>query len=408
MEQIAALEINRPTLSRRTKILLVISCLNTLANSLSNVFVNVFLFKVTEQFDKVVLFNLVMYLSWLPAFVLAGWISKKVSKRNGLIIGGLFQLLFYLFILYLKESDTSSIIMLGILFGIGSGFYWMAVNTLSIDYTSEQNRDWFNGVNGVFNSFSQMLGPLAASWVIITYTNLNGYYLVFSLAAIIFLFTFILSLLLPKHKQNAPFYWKEMISVHKYKEWRALTYAFTANAFRAGVLSFAIILWVFMLTEKESIIGGFSFITTVLSVFTYYFIGKYSTGQIRMRLMIIGNLFLSLSLFGLVLEVNWTTLLVYGIISGICLPLFELPFHTLALNNISTYDLKGKIRIELVVVREVALSIGRTFSVFLLFLLYFYFEDNVWMLRAFLIIIIAIGLLPHYFLKQVNRSFIQR
>ncbi|WP_078381965.1 MFS transporter [Sutcliffiella halmapala] len=408
MEQSVAIELNQPTLSQKTKVLLTISCFNTLANSLANVFVNVFLFRVTEQFEKVVLFNLVMYLAWLPAFVLAGWISKKGSKRNGLITGGLLQLLFYLFILYLGESASNSIILLGIIFGIGSGFYWMAVNTLSIDYTKEHNRDWFNGVNGIFNSFSQMLGPLFAGWIIVTYTNLKGYYLLFSAAALIFLFTFILSLLLPKNKESEPFYWKEIIIVHKSREWRALTYAFTANSFRAGVLSFAIILWVFMLTEKESIIGGFAFITTVLSVFTYYLIGKYGRGEYRMKMMLIGNLFLSLSLFGLVLEVNWTTLLVYGIISGICLPLFELPFHTLALNNISMYDLHGKIRTELVVVREVALSVGRTLSVLLLFILYFYFEDNVWMFRGFIMMLILIGLLPHYFLKRVNKAFIQR
>lgn len=117
--------------------------------------------------------------------------------------------------------------------------------------------------------------------------------------------------------------------------------------------------------------------------------------------MLYGNILFSAALIGLVFEVSWEWLLIYGVISGICIPLFELPFHTIALNNIEDFDQNGKLRIELVVVREAALSVGRIASVFLLYLVYSTNEE-LWLLKILLVLIIIIGLTPHYFLKSIR------
>ncbi|MFC0273876.1 MFS transporter [Metabacillus herbersteinensis] len=389
-------------LSSITRVLLIICCFNTLANSLSNIFVNVFLFRITEQFEVVALFNLVMYVAWLPSFIFAGWLSKKYSKRKTLIIGGVSQLLFYLAIFILGESSQNYVVLLGLLFGLGSGFYWLAINVLSVDYTSEANRDWFNGVNGVFNSVSQMIGPFLSGWMIFSFQGLTGYYFIFSLSLMIFFITILLSFLFPLDDSEKEFYWIEMINVHRSKSWRSLTYAFMANAFRGGVLSFAILVWVYMATENESSIGNFALMSTTLSLVVYYLIGKYGKPNQRLRYMLYGNILLSIALLGLVVDVSWELLLVYGVISGICIPLFELPFHTIALNNISNNDQNGKLRMELVVVREIALSIGRITSVFLLFTIYLSDEHQLVYLRIFLLLLIVIGLTPHYFLRNVR------
>ncbi|QNG58229.1 MFS transporter [Bacillus sp. PAMC26568] len=401
MKQAAAMTNTLSELSHATKLLLAVCCLNTLANSLSAIFINVFLFRVTEQFEKVALFNLMMYIAWLPAFIFAGWLSKRVSKRNGLMIGGLAQFLFYLFVFFLEEKSTEYIISLGILFGFGSGFYWMAVNVLSVDYTQSHNRDWFNSVNGMVNTISQMLGPLVSGWLIVSYSGLKGYSYIFGTSFILFFVTFLLGFYLPKSSSDKTFYWKEMMLVHRSKAWRSLTYAFMANAFRGGVISFAILVWVYSVTRNESSLGMFSFMTTSLSLLSYYLIGRYGKTKHRLKYMLYGNILFSAALIGLVFEVSWEWLLIYGVISGICIPLFELPFHTIALNNIEDFDQNGKLRIELVVVREAALSVGRIASVFLLYLVYSTNEE-LWLLKILLVLIIIIGLTPHYFLKSIR------
>jgi YQGE family putative transporter len=191
-----------------------------------------------------------------------------------------------------------------------------------------------------------------------------------------------------------------LYEVHREKDWRQLTYAFSSNAFRNGVISFAITVWVYMETKNEGMLGNFSFLTTLLSLCTFYWMGRFGKEKYRWPYMYIGNILFSLGLLLLVFQVDWTTLLLYGIISALCNPLFDVPFHTLALNTISHYDQSGRLRIELVIAREIALSIGRIGSVAALYLIYS--ENAVEWLPTFLLLLIIVGLLPHWFLHNLK------
>jgi MFS transporter, YQGE family, putative transporter len=380
-------------------------CLNTLANSLSNIFVNVYLFKLTQNPYEVALFNFISYLVWLPSFFIAGWLGKKIGRKSGIVIGGFFQLLFYLLILWLSDASTEWIWLLGAAFGIGSGFYWLSINVLSVDMTNDSNRDWFNGVSGVFGSVSQMIGPLCSGWLVSLMPNFTGYSMIFATSLVIFLCSMLLSLLLPREEGNHPFGWKKIWKIHRVKEWRQLSFAFIALSFRDGVLSFVIWIWVYMVTKSEVILGNFAFLATLLSIISFYLIGRYGKREHRMGYFMWGSVALSLSLFGLAFEVSWFTLILFGVLAGICRPLFEVPFHTIALNSIEKFDERNKYRVELVIAREAALSIGRIISVGLLVYLYKQAEPENF-LPWFIVLLIIAGMVPFYFLRGHKKFFL--
>ncbi|MGJ9459803.1 MFS transporter [Oceanobacillus sp. CF4.6] len=393
-------------LSKTTKIFLSIICLNGVANSLSSIFINVYLYKLSQDFYEVALFNFISYLIWAPTFVFAGWLSKKTDRRNGLIIGGILQLLFYIVLLLLGSSASTNIILLGLIFGAGSGFYWMSVNTLSVDLTNQTNRDWFNGVNGIFSAFSQMIGPITAGWIITAQPGFSGYQLIFTLTFILFLSSLSITFSLPKYVDKGTFNWKALWNINKNVEWRHLSKVFSSLAFRDGVLSFAVWIWVYMVTGSEGSLGNYVFYTTTISIITYYMIGKFIDQKNRGRYIMIGTIGVSLAVFGLVLDVNFVTLLFYGFAAGICIPLFEVPFNTLSLNTIAKFDNRGKNRIEMVVSRELALSAGRIPSVGGLMLIYTIEENqNLWV-ASYLLIVIFIGLLSLHFLRNYRRNII--
>jgi YQGE family putative transporter len=340
----------------------------------------------------------------MPIFVLAGWLSKKYSRKLTLILGGLFQLLFYLTIYLLKEQAINHIGLLATLYGTGSGFYWLAVNVLSVDHTTARNRDWFNGVNGMCNSLSQMIGPFVAGWIVTWLPDNSGYSIIFFSSFLIFCCSMIFTFFLPAYPVENTFHWSALRSIYQQIEWRHLTYAFSTNAFRNGVISFAINVWVFMETKNEGMLGNFSFLTTLMSLLMFYWIGKFGRDQYRWRYMYIGNILFSFALFILLLfKVSWLTLLLYGMISALCNPLFDVPFHTLALNTISYFDQAGKLRIELVVARELALSVGRISSVAGLYLIYSSGKVDTYF-TPFFTLLIFIGLLPHLFLHKMKKK----
>ncbi|MCM2532742.1 MFS transporter [Neobacillus pocheonensis] len=340
----------------------------------------------------------------MDAFLFAGILSKKIERKLCIIIGSVLQLVFYLCIIGLGKTSVDILIPLGLIFGIGSGFYWLSVNVLTVDYTNDNNRDWFNALNGIFHSISQMIGQLTAGWIVVMFPGFMGYKSIFALSFLFFLASMLLTFILPKTKQKSSFDYKSMFAMYGHKEWRYMAYVFSSLAFRDGVLSFIIWIWVYMVTKSEGQLGNYAFMTTAFSVLTFYIIGRFGKQEQKWRFIVWGTVLLSLSIFILVFEVNYITLIVYGLASAICIPLFQIPFNTLSLNSISKFDGNGKLRIEMVVSRELALSAGRIPSVGCVMLIYYLSKNPAAVIPYFMALIILIGLTSIYFLRKYKHT----
>lgn len=383
----------RTKLSKPAKTLLSVNGLNGLGMNLSSLFINVFWYKLTQDMSITLLFTLVSYVAWLPAFALAGWFSKRFSRKSAIVIGTITQLAFYGVVLFYGEQSAQWIPELGVLYGVGAGFYWLGINVLTVKLTSPSNRDWFNGANGMIGSITGMLGPLLAGWTVSAAPDRIGYPLVFGAAFLCFLLSMLASFQLPDETSRKPFQVRSMLGILRQAEWRRLTFAFAALAFREGVLAAAIGLWVFISTQSEGTTGQFAFLTTMLSVVSFYVVGRFAREHHYRGLLALGTTLFSLSMVGISIHMNKSTLLLYGVMDAISRPIFDTPFNTLAYNYVSRFDLGGKISTELVVWREFALSVGRISSVGILVMLYKWTDPDL-TLDLFLGVIFLVGLLP--------------
>lgn len=375
------------------KTLLSVNGLNGLGLNLSSLFLNVYWYKLTHDVSIPLLFTLVSYAAWMPSFGLAGWFSKRVSRKSAIGIGTFLQLVFYGVVLCFGEKSAGWIPQLGMLYGVGAGFYWLAVNVLSVELTSPSNRNWFNGANGMIGSITGMLGPLIAGWTVSAAPEGIGYPLVFGTAFLCFLSSLLASFRLPDIPAREPFQIRAMLAVLQHPEWRRLSLAFIALAFREGVLSAAIGLWVFVATQSEGTTGKFAFLTTLLSVVSFYAIGRFSQGHHHRRLLVAGTALFGLSMVGIAIQMDHRTLLLFGIIDAVSRPIFDTPFYTLTFNYVSRFNQNGRISTELMVWRECALSIGRISSVGILVMLYKW-TDAASTLGLFLVVIFVVGWLP--------------
>ena len=129
---------------KEAKILLVISALFTFAIGLSNIFVNVFFWKQTNEFVVIAIYHLTHYIATPITFVLAGVLAKKKNGIWSLRIGLLTYAMFFMLILFWGNKGIFYIYLLGVIYGMATGFYWLAFNTLSFDFTHMNNRDTFN------------------------------------------------------------------------------------------------------------------------------------------------------------------------------------------------------------------------------------------------------------------------
>lgn len=306
-------------MSKEAKIILVISVLFTLAMGLSNMFVNILLWKKSNDFIVIALYNLMHYLFSPISFIFAGWLSKRKNGMWSLRIGFLFFITFFSLILYLKDNILIYIFPLGILFGIASGFYWLAYHTLSFDCTKENNRNTFNGYNGFSAGGASALAPIIGGYIIQKSGNTNGYTIVFVCSLVLFSVLIFVSLLLKTKiygaKLDLPHLWGS-----KHSEWTRIRQATMVWGLRDVVIGFLIVILIYQTTGSELSVGELSLLAAVISSLASLIQQKMIKPKHRIHSMYIGAAFMLLAVFGLTWNIRYSTLLVFNIIESAATP----------------------------------------------------------------------------------------
>jgi MFS transporter, YQGE family, putative transporter len=345
-------------------LLLFVGGLFTLSTALSNTFVNIFLWKQSGELSDIAIYNLTIVIMQPIAFYLAGWFAKKIDRVIVLRIGVVILALFYIGVLFMGSMASNFLIALGAMLGFGSGFYWLAFNVLTLEVTEPETRDFFNGYLGVLNSFSGMIGPLSAGFIITRMDKHLGYETIFTISMILFLIAVVISFFLKRRKADGHFGLKEVFRERKEnRAWFQLLNAHFFQGLREGTFIFLIVIWVYTASKSEFALGTFGFVQSVVSFIGYYIVSHYLKPWHRKKGIFAGGLLLFISPFMLLIPISFTLLIVYGISVSIAYPLLLVPYVSL------TYDIIGKCqgiyekRIEYIVVREFFLNAGRIVSI---------------------------------------------
>ncbi len=168
-----------------------------MATSLSSTFVNVYLFKMEEDWVFISMFNLIQYLTTAVTFALGGWLIKKRDRVMAIRLGVAVLSFFYLSVWWLGARSVDWFAALGVILGMGSGFYWLAFHVMYFEITEKENRDIFNGLHGFCTSVGGIVAPFVSGFLISQMGELKGYRLIFGISLIIFLCAVLASFLFP-------------------------------------------------------------------------------------------------------------------------------------------------------------------------------------------------------------------
>lgn len=350
--------------NRELILLLVIGGLYSLSIALSNTFVNVYLWKQSGEFLHIALYNLAAVIMQPLTFILAGRWAKKIDRVIVLRLGVIFLAAFFSTVLFLGDEAAKYYVLLGILIGIGFGFYWLAFNVLTFEITEPETRVFFNGFLGLLTSFSGMIGPILAGFLITKMEKLTGYYFIFGISLGLFILAIITSCFLKRREAKGSFCFIDILKERKRnKNWRHVLHAHFFQGLREGTFVFVIVVWVYIATNSELAIGTYGLVASATSFISYFLATKLIKPHFRKKAILIGGVGLYLALFLIVFEVNFSRLIMYGVAISIFYPTLLVPYISL------TYDVIGKgwkaaeMRVEYIVVRELFLNSGRIVSV---------------------------------------------
>lgn len=373
---------------KEAKILLVISALFTFAMGLSNIFVNVFFWKQTNEYTVIAIYHLTHYITTPVAFVLGGALAKRKNGIWSLRIGLLTYVLFFTLILFWGSKGTYYIYLLGVIYGIATGFFWLAFNTLSFDFTHMNNRDTFNGFNGCCAGVAAAISPMLAAYIISSFSGIKGYNVVFAMTLITFILLSLVSLLLRCKNYGYRLEYKKIFS-RNCEEWGIVRTATALWGFRDVIIVFLVNILTIETTKSELSLGKLTLISSLASSASYVLVQRVIKPPRRRLSITMGVLGSAIAVLGLTVNVVYGTLVFYIIMDAFFLPFFLIQLNSASFNVIDRNDEKD-MRIEYMINKDLVLNGGRAVSVLILLALLTLFKSN----GALRFYLLFLGLVP--------------
>ncbi|MDF2960098.1 MAG: transporter [Paenibacillus sp.] len=396
-------------LSAQSRLLLTVHGLCAVANALSGTFVNVYLWKARQDFLVLGWFTLVNHVTMALTFWLAGKWVKEHNKMNCLRAGVTVSAVFYMLVLWFGERAVDYYLLLGVIQGMSAGFFWLAFNIVYFEVTDPGNRDRFNGWAGLLGSGAGMVAPWISGYLIVHMKQTNGYRLIFTISLIVFVLGVVVSFFLKKRKSEGDYEWLLAARCLRQKgtAWRTVSAALVAQGVREGVFGFMIALLVYVHTGNEMQLGNFSLVTSAVALISFMLVGRLLKRKHRKAAMLLGAVMIVLVVVPFFWKVSFTTLLLFGIGVGLFFPLYSIPMTS------SVFDLIGgnadsvRHREEYIVLRELALNVGRILGS-ALFILVVSMTKSPLAMNLLLLGIGSSPLIAWFFMRKVHVQSAQR
>jgi YQGE family putative transporter len=360
--------------------------------SMSGLFLNLYLWRLTGDLAVNGVYNILVFVVTPIGFAVGGWISKKKDRMVTYRLGLVTIALFYLCVVIAQEKVAEYYAIFAIFHGMTAGFYWVGYLVLMYDVSNASNRIRFLAVNMIVFNSAGLAGPAVAGLIIQMNEGLRGYIITFLIAFVMFaaaaVVSFKIKAIVSRHK---PYYLKYTgLLMRKNILWFRGLVSFLVLGLFQGIMLFLPNILLFQTVGREDWVGYLGVFFSAVTVATGYVIARKANKEHVKRYLFFSTTGTLLGASLLLFDVRFWSVLPFMTLFSICNPL--------ALNTMSSYyyrlmddlPLKGQLRIESVVMRETFLNTGRVLSIGLLLVLS---EDlqSVWLP----VVLVAMALLQY-------------
>jgi YQGE family putative transporter len=339
--------------------------------SMSGLFLNLYLWRLTQDLTINAVYNIISFAMTPAAFALGGLIAKKRDRMLTYRIGIVMIAFFYLMVIIAQEHVPDYYIWFALFNGISSGFYWTGYLVLQYDVSTDSNRIRFLAMNMVMFNTAGLAGPALAGFIIQRNEGLQGYIFIFTMAFIMFVIAAIVSFRIPTvHTHHRIYYLKMMgLVMQRNRRWLKALYGFLVMGLFQGIMLFLPNIILFQAVGREDWVGYLGVFFSSLTVATGYVISRKAQKE-NVRVYVFASTTGVVIGSGLLLlGVEIWSVVTFMILFSICNPLAINTLTSYYYRLMGTLPLKGQLRIESVVMRELFLNIGRVISISLLVLL---------------------------------------
>lgn len=374
------------------------------------IFVGAYVMRNTSDPTSVAFYQLFMYIGIITTSFVNGFLLRhvkvKVLYAAGIFVSGLSMFAMML----IKSLGFIELGVAGFTMGAASGFFWTNRYLLTLNNTTDSNRNYFFGLESFFFSIASITVPLIIGAFISQMdgkevfgylVNINTAYQMVTMGVIVL--TIIAVFVLWKGDFTNPVE-KNFIYLRFCRLWKKMLVLSSLKGMVQGFLVTAPAILVLKLVGDEGALGLIQGISGALTAILVYVLGRAAKPKHRIGIFAVGVLiFFFGTLFNGILF-SATGVIVFVLCKVIFQPLYDLAYFPIMMQTIdAVVKLEKRNEYTYILSHEFGLFIGRATGL-ILFIVLAYFISQDFALKYALIIVGGLQLLSYPLAKNIIKE----
>ncbi|PKM64697.1 MAG: MFS transporter [Firmicutes bacterium HGW-Firmicutes-20] len=354
-----------------------------MASAMTAVFVNVYLYKFTGSLVTMTAYAMVRFGFFPIAFTIGAHIGRKYRLSLTMTAGLLLIVCGLLVLLTLRERIGElgyAIYGIGVIFGMGEGFFWLSTVSLNQLVSTKESRGKYLGYMGMFNGLTNIIAPLFAAQIVAWSPNdTEGYLRIFQLVIVLYLIIAYLASTIHEISQKGKFTVLDKVFQTKDKQWSYIFNSHLLFGIRDSLVLMLTGLLIYRATGGSgSTYGRLLAFFALISIASFYLSGKIINRQNRIKMYQYGAIFTSISTIILVVFPTTAGAIAFGILASLVAPFYVIPFQIITMNATSDYMEKENI-LGYVISKEIGITSGRLLGMLTIITFSFIFPEEIFL-----------------------------
>ena len=283
------------------RVLLITNLIYSLVLPIIELFIGAYIMRNSQEARLVVIFQLALYTGIPVTFAINGYLLRKIKIAWLYSFGMLLSGISMTAMMMLDELDITGIGLAGLIMGISYGFFWANRDFLALESTSDQNRNYYYGLETFFYTSTAVIVPYLVG-VFIGATqrsnwfsgNINRAYQI--VTAVVFILTIIAAVYVNKGRFVNPRQ-EKFIFFRFHGLWNKMIRLSVLKGLAQGYIVTAPAMLIMKLVGNEDVLGTVQAVGAVVSAILLYIIGRISKPGHRIYIFTLGLLLFAAGAF---------------------------------------------------------------------------------------------------------------
>jgi YQGE family putative transporter len=392
------------------RVLLITNMLYALVLPVVEIFMAAYIMRYFSDTSYVAIFQVAMYTGIIITSLANGFLLKSFKVATLYSFGILLSGLSMVGMMFVKNISLTGLVISGTLIGASSGFFWTNRYLMALNTTSDENRNYFFGLESFFFTISNIIIPLAIGALLVSIDGKHLFGIVFNIyhgyrivTLIVFAVTILACFSLAHGKFKNPEQ-KDFLYFRFDKLWNKQILLAALKGLVQGFLVTAPAMLIMRYVGKEGSLGLIQGISGGLTAILIYLLGRFAKPRHRILIFSAGIIIFLIGTIVNGIELSMIGVMVFVLCKVFFQPMHDLAYYPIMMKVIDVVSKReNRNKYAYILNHEFGLYTGRIIGLGLFISLAFYVSE-IFALRYSLIIVAFIQLLSILLAKNIMKQ----